>query len=260
MRRFRTRLEGFGRSLSLPEPQRGRLLEELAADLEDLYHAYRSAGLTAGEAERRALERLLPGETAAAELARLHRTLYVRVLTRIAGNDLATAERVVLGVLAVVLLAVAAAALPLPALLHAPSPFLLPVLGLGCGALLVALWCSQRLFLSGRVCAGDAGRGLGLLLLLLLAAPYLAVLGMAVDFYRAAGAIAEDPATATAAMVRLLRSDGILLLSALQLSLAGGVWWLALRLRAVDIRAAATAFRLRSRLVVEASSPRRGVA
>jgi hypothetical protein len=253
MRRFRTRLEGFGRSLSLPEPQRGRLLEELAADLEDLYHAYRSAGLTAGEAERRALERLLPGETAAAELARLHRTLYVRVLTRIAGNDLATAERVVLGVLAVALLAV-------PALLHAPSPFLLPVLGLGCGALLVALWCSQRLFLSGRVSAGDAGRGLDLLLLLLVAAPYLAVFGLVVDFYRSAGAIAEDPATATAVMVRLLRSDGILLLSALQLSLAGGVWWLALRLRAVDIRAAAAAFRLRSRLVVEASPPRRGVA
>jgi hypothetical protein len=259
MRRFRTLLEELGRGMAVPEPHRGRLLEELAADLEDLYAAYRAAGLDASEAERRAVQRLLPGAAEAAELALLHRPLYVRLLDRLTGGG-ARAERAALVLLSCVLLAATLAALPLRTLRVDPSPFLAPVLALGCGALLVALWCTHRLFLRGTVSADDAGTGLGLLFFLILAAPYVAVLGLATDLYVTLGRIEQVPAAATAELIRLLRSAGILLLSALQLSLFAALWWLALRVRVAEIRAAAGALQFRARLVVEAEPRRRGAA
>jgi hypothetical protein len=261
MSRFQTLLEELGRGMAVPEPHRGRLLEEVAADLEDLYAAYRGAGMGAREAERRALQRLLPGTAEAAELERLHRPVFVRLLDRLTGGSAgAGAERAALVLLSGALLAATLALLPLRTLLVDPSPFLAPVLALGCGALLAALWCTHRLFLRGDVSAGDAGRGLGLLLFLLLAAPYLAVLGLVVDFYVALGHIEQVPASATAELIRLLRSDGILLLSALHLSLLAALWWLALRVRVTQIRAAARALQFRARLVADAAPQTRGVA
>jgi hypothetical protein len=90
MTRFQTLLEDA--VAGLPEPQRGRVLEELAADLEDMYRAYRGAGYGAEESARRTADRVLPGPAAAAELERLHRRLhrppYRRLLERLTAGAL----------------------------------------------------------------------------------------------------------------------------------------------------------------------------
>jgi hypothetical protein len=260
MTRFQTLLEDLAGELSLPEPQRGRVLEELAADLEDMYRAYRGEGYGAEESERRTVERVLPGLAAAAELETLHRPLYQRMLHRLTVGARSRVERAGLVAASAVVLAVTLAGLPLDVLLSDRSPFLVPVLGLGCAALLVAVWCTHRLFLGGAASAKDATRGLDVLLLLILAPPYLAVLGLVVDFYHVSGTIARDPSWAVDGMVRLLRSSGVLLLGALQLSLVTALWWLALRVRAAGIRAAAAALHLRPRIVALDGTRSRDVA
>jgi hypothetical protein len=260
MTRFQTLLEELSRDLALPEPQRGRVLEELAADLEDMYRAYRGEGYGAEESARRTVDRVLPGLAAAAELERLHRPLYRRLLDRLTAGARSRVERFGLVVLSGVLLSATFVGLPVDVLLSDRSPFLFPVLALGCGALLVALWCTQRLFLAGAASAHDAARGLDVLLLLIVAPPFVAVLGFVIDFYVAAGAAAHDPSRAVGEMTRLLRSAGVLLLSSLQISLVAALWWLALRVRVAGIRATAAALQVRQRVVVVDGARSRDVA
>jgi hypothetical protein len=260
MTRFQTLLEELSRDLALPEPQRGRVLEELAADLEDMYRAYRGEGYGAAESERRTVERVFPGLAVAAELERLHRPLYQRLLARLTAGARSRVERATLVALSAVVLGATLSGLPLDVLLTDRSPFLVPVLVLGCGALLVALWCTHRLFLTGAASARDAARGLGVLLLLTVAAPYVAVLGLVADFYVAAGVAAADPSVAAAGMIGLLRSAGVLLLSALQISLVAALWWLALRVRVAGIRGAAAALRIEQRVVLVGGARGRDVA
>jgi hypothetical protein len=260
MTRFQTLLEELSRDLALPEPQRGRVLEELAADLEDMYRAYRGEGYGVAESERLTVDRVYPGLAVAAELERLHRPLYQRLLARLTAGARSRVERFGLVVLSAVLLGATLAGLPLDVLLTNRSPFLVPVLVLGCGALLVALWCTHRLFLAGAATARDAARGLGVLLLLILAPPFVAAVGLVIDFYGAAGVAAHDPSVAVSEMVGLLRSAGVLLLSSLLISLVAALWWLVLRSRVVSIRAAAEALQLRKRVVLLDAARGRDVA
>ncbi len=82
MRGFGAELRELAERLDLPQPMRSRILLELSADLTDLAAALRAEGATEEEARRRAVEVLFPSGAALAELERLHRPLYRRLVDR----------------------------------------------------------------------------------------------------------------------------------------------------------------------------------
>jgi hypothetical protein len=261
MTRFQASLEQLDAALTVPQPQRGRVIAELAADLEDLYGALRADGLSAADAERRALELVLPEGAALRELELLHQPLYRRLSSRLSGSARVRLERAAVVLLSLGVVGLTAAALPLGMLLADPSPFLVPVLALGCAGLVVALVCALRMFVLGAASPDDGARGLDFVLLVAAAGPYVAVTGMLIDFYMAIGHIMADPARTAAVLIRLLRTDGTLLVSALCLALLTALSWLLLHARLAVLREAAAApGRSTRRMVLLASTRGRDVA
>lgn len=257
---FLTRLERLEATLALPQPQRGRVLDELAADVEDLYRAYRAQGLDAAEAERRSLALLLPDAAAIADLERLHRPLYARMVSRLTHARRSHAERAAVIGLSVVVLALTLAGLPLPLLLFDPSPFLLPVLGLGVAGVVSGAVCAFRVFVRGVATAAEGARGLDWILAFASAGPFVAVFGFTLDLYVALGAVLGDGDRAAAILTRLLRADGALLASALALSLASGLIWLVVQARLALVREAVLPRRFGQRLALLAATGNREVA
>lgn len=256
MMRFQASLERIDAALTVPQPQRGRVIAELAADLEDLYGTLRADGLPVGDAERRALELVLPDSAALRELEVLHQPLYRRLSSRLSGSARMRLERAAVALLSLGVVGLTAAALPLGMLLADPSPFLAPVIALGCAGLVVAMLCALRMFVLGAASPDDGARGLDIVLLFAAAGPFVASTGMLIDFYIAIGNIMADPDRTAAVLIRLLRTDGILLVSALCLALLTSLSWLLLHARLAVVREAAAAPRSSTQRMVLLESTR----
>jgi hypothetical protein len=256
MTRFQASLERIDAALTVPQPQRGRVIAELAADLEDLYGTLRADGLPAADAERRALELVLPDGAALRELEVLHQPLYRRLSSRLSGSARVRLERAAVALLSLVVVGSTAAALPLGMLLTDPSPFLVPVIALGCAGVVTAMVCALRMFLLGAASPDDGARGLDIVLLFAAAGPFVAATGMLIDFYIAIGSIMADPDRTAAVLIRLLRTDGILLVSALCLALLTSLSWLLLHARLAVVREAAAAPRRSTQKMVLLKSTR----
>lgn len=100
MERFGRVLRRADRELRVREPERSRILLELAADLEDLYREYRSRGLSEDEARCRAEAWLAPDPGALSLLRRLHTPLPGRLLASLSEVGRSRLESLVLTVLA----------------------------------------------------------------------------------------------------------------------------------------------------------------
>ncbi len=149
MDRFGRVLRRAERRLEAPEPERSRILLEMAGDLEDLYRAYRERGLEEEEALRRAERWLAPSTVALALLRDVHLPAFDRLLDRLGGT---TRGRVELGMVALAsLLAVGAGVLGVlrSGALSASSPGLWTVAGLGVAGLGVGLRQGYALFVRG---------------------------------------------------------------------------------------------------------------
>lgn len=149
MDRFSRVLRQVDRRLRAPEPERSRILTEMALDLEDLYRSYRERGLSEAEARREAEKWLAPSTAALESLQSVHRPAFDRVLDRLSGT---TRGRVELGLVTVVsLLAVGGGVLAVlrSGALSASSPGLWIVAALGVAGLGVGLGQGYALFVRG---------------------------------------------------------------------------------------------------------------
>jgi len=139
MDRFGRVLRRVDRRLEVREPERSRILQELAVDLADLYRAYRDRGCSEEEARRRAEEWLLPDEDSLDSLRRLNRPLLERVLGPLSEVGRSRRETAVLTVLSLGAVAAGLAALGTSSLLRLSDPTVgavgvLGALGLGLAA------------------------------------------------------------------------------------------------------------------------------
>lgn len=104
MDRFGRALRRVEDRLEVGEPERSRILLELAVDLEGLYRTYRERGCSEEEALKRAEGWLVPDEGSLGELRRVHAGTPARLLdllTEIGGSGFATAALTVLSLLVV---------------------------------------------------------------------------------------------------------------------------------------------------------------
>lgn len=235
MRRFEAVLRRIGARLELPHPARSRVLHEIASDLEAAYGAYRTRGLDEEEAARRA-ERLLDPSWAALEaLERVHAPLYRRWLARFSQRTRHRAERAVLVVLAVTVLAGGVAGLVGAEVLRDPSPFLWPVLGLGAAALALGVGKAFLLYVKRDHSPRRLRGGLSALLVLGSAILTVGAVGVVIDAYRLAGAVVGAVESQVPLTLRWIRQDGTLLVVSLLLALALALVWFVCLRRAIAI-------------------------
>lgn len=139
MDRFGRVLRRVESRLRAPEPERSRILMEIAGDLEEMYRSYRDQGLDEDEARKETERWLAPSATALASLHSVHLPAFERLLDRLGGTARGRTE---LGLVA--LLSLAAVGSGLAGVLRsetvpATSPGLwsvavLVALGIGVGA------------------------------------------------------------------------------------------------------------------------------
>ena len=83
MRRFVPVLKRINERLVLPQPQKYRIMKEIAADLEDTFAVYLQQGLGEEEAEAKALEKVAADDKVIEQLMEIHETPVRKILRRL---------------------------------------------------------------------------------------------------------------------------------------------------------------------------------
>lgn len=219
MSRFADVLRATGDRLDLPQPARLRVLRELAADLEDLYDAYRARGCDEAEARRRAVESMDLSADALAALGAVHRGPVRRLLDRVSPDALARWERTLLGVLTLLALAVAVSLVDGRTVFADAGPWILAVLPAAAAALLIALAKAYQILLKQDHHPRRLHRGMDGLRILALVLPLLGLLGGWSEAYR----LSVDAAAAARPLAALLLAWGLRASALLVISLALGL-------------------------------------
>ncbi len=212
-------LEG---QMTLPTPDRLRILRELEGDLEAMRDSFMAGGMPEAEAVGRAREVLAPDPVTLQRLGALHQPRYHQATRGVAADRLRLLERSVLAACTGAIILAAALMLARADLLASPSPFLFPMLGLG--ALMAAAILSSVFRMWVRF-DDDQGPRLALVLLIAGAAITLGVVGTIVDFYRLAGRLAQNPANDLLLATEWIIRDAALIAVALVIAMAGGLTW-----------------------------------
>lgn len=219
--------------LRVPEPQRSRILLEIAQDLEDAYRGYLARGCSEEEARRRAEAVFAASDEALDALGELHRPALQRVLDRLSDADGHAAERTILTGLAVFALAVGIYGLAAAGLARPMSPFAWPLLVL----VAVAAWACGRIAARLHLPVGAQPRRIRLDILPGLAGGSLTLglLGFLLESWQLAASIEAGGPGGVAVAAPFLRRAAAQLTLSLILSLAIFFAWFHLRRRALEI-------------------------
>jgi hypothetical protein len=223
VRVFLPTLQALDRELPLPIPERVRILRELEFDLEELRARLEAEGHAPEEAQRQALEALVPAGSALTELGHVHAPLY-RILTENLRQDrLRAIERSLLAAATGGVLAFSTIGLAGMDVLTSPSPFLWLVLALG-GALFAAIVAEAfRLWVKKDHRRPSAG--LTVILAFSGSALMVGLAGVLIDFYLLAASLEADPTHSIVRVTEWLVRDAALLSISIVLALVGGSTW-----------------------------------
>lgn len=223
VRAFLPALKELERRLTVPIPDRLRILRELEYDLEELRARFEARGMPAEEARARALEALVPHGAAVRDLDWVHAPLYARLTSRMGERRLRLLERSALVLATATVLTAAGWVVMGLDLTVDPSPFLWPVLGLG-GVLFAAMVAKAfQLWIKRDHTTPD--RGVGGILALSGVVLGSGVVGVVMDLYLLATELELHPELAGRMAYQWLVRDCALLSVAILLALAGGLFW-----------------------------------
>jgi hypothetical protein len=147
MNRFAEILKRTGDRLDLPQPEKSRILLEIASDLEDLYDLYRGQGIDEEEAARRASEKLVVSDEALAQLVQIHESSFRKFLNRISDQAQTRWERVLLTALVIFVALYAGRELFSSQLYVRAGGFVWPILGIGLMTVFTAVFRIYALYI-----------------------------------------------------------------------------------------------------------------
>jgi len=253
--RFAARLKEAATGLEATLRVRRRVVSELAADLEDLYGAYRAEGLPVAEARRRAERVLAPSPEVLAALSRMHRPIWARLGDRFGEKGRHRVEWALLVALTTGFCALSVVLLLRASMTPAPVPFAVAILSVAFASLLYALGSGLAQYLGRWPRSGGARVDVMVLVVAAVAVLVLSGLGALVGLWRVAAAISANPALEVQEVLRwALESSGLGALG-LVVALADGLALLVLRRH--ESERVDEARRWSGSLVVEPSSPAR---
>jgi len=228
MSRFVEILHQTSERLTLPQPARSRVLLEIAADMDDLFVAYRERGLGEDEAREKTLEDMDLSDEALSQLAQVHAGPVRLVLDRLSSRTLQIWERALL-ILVVVSAFVAGDWLfSSDRLFRDAGIFAWPVLVVALAALVLSIVKFYQLFLkqdhSIRALHGSLDLILGLSVFLL----FLGFAGGWVEVWRLKQAAAVEPLPVVVFMLRWAMVATALLQLSLGLGILNALVWFGL--------------------------------
>ena len=223
MSAFQPALRGLDQDLTVPIPDRLRILRELEFDLEALSGELEARGMPPEQARARALDALVPDGATLRELDRLHTSHYRRLTRHFRPGRLRTIERSALALATVVVLLAEGFLLLRADWLRYASPFLWPVLGLG--ALLFAAIATLSFRLWVKRDHQDPAANFRVILLLSGLTLATGLFGALAGLFRLGGVLEAEPGLAGSLLPEWLAGSCVLLSFSLLLALAGGLAW-----------------------------------
>jgi hypothetical protein len=226
MSRFTGLLKRTAARLDLPQPVKSHVLLEMAADLEDMFAAYRERGLDEEEAARRVEEKFDASDDALTELACLHRSALRRGMDRFSDQARTGWERLVLVLIVLFVVATTGGMLTSGSFFADASVFVWPGAIIGLVAFAIFLAKAHQLFIKKEPGLRSLRRGLPSPLLLACASLFNGVfgffLGMQLSMFHMA---ADRKSAGIHFMSWLLGSSATMILSLLVAILAALFWF-----------------------------------
>lgn len=222
-REFLPALRELERRLSVPIPERVRILRELEFDLEQLRTRLVASGLSAEAARARALEALVPDRVVLEQLDDLHAPVYRRLTRGVRDDRLRLWERTALALATAALLLVEALFLVGSWTVATPPHLVWPVLGAGALLFAVIAVNAFRLWIKGD--HRPHGLGVGMILGLAGATLFVGLTAAFIDTYQVFGTLAAAPEMTETLVLRWLRRDTALLSVSILIALAGALAW-----------------------------------
>jgi len=184
MSRFREFLKETSAKLDLPQPEKSRILLEIASDMEDLYEVYREKGMDEEAAAARTIEKFALSDEALADLVSVHQSPLQRLLGRISAQACARWERILIALVVCFAIATAGRSLLTTRLFDQANAYVWPILTLAVAILALAAYHAGRLYILRRHRERNLRRGIHWILGLGTASLVVGFTGFTVELYR----------------------------------------------------------------------------
>ncbi len=228
MNRFAEVLRKIDSRLDLPQPARGRIMLEIAADVEDLFEVYRGRGLDEAEALSRVEEKFTVSEEAIAELVAIHQPAYRRFTDSLSAQARTRFERVLLAILLVSMFGVGLPLLARAEMIRQASDFVWPILAIAAATGMIVLVKLYQLYVKKDHRSRRLRYGLSLLLLGSGASLLAAGFGFTVGLHQVMEKLVLDVEGLWLYVVRWLLTGAPVMLLGLLTAMAAALFWLML--------------------------------
>jgi hypothetical protein len=212
----------------VPSPERARILQEIAADFEDMRAELMRRGMDAPEAEAEAHRLLAPSDTAITALASVHEPFYASLARRFS-TEMRLAEWLVLVGVTLAAIGLSVEALLRSGLLRTPSPLLWPLLAVTGVVLVRAGRKAIQLLVARDHEPARLHDGMGSLLIASGLAVVLGFGGATYEALRLADRLERAPERTGELVPRWLLDTSVLLGAGLATALIGGLAWFLLQ-------------------------------
>ncbi len=228
--------------LDLPQPAKGRILAEIAADLEGLHHHYLEQGLSEEDARSKAAEMADLADETLMQLVEVHQSGITRWLDGLSMQARAGWERGLFIIMVAMLLFSGVPIIAGEDFFSDSNPFIWPVAVFGLCALMLVIWKSYLLYIRKDHRIGRIHRGLSSLIFLGMLSTALAVFGFTVELYIALKKLIFHQEGLWLYLIEWLQRGTPLLLFSLSITLSTALIWFLLTSKVQKIVAAELPF------------------
>jgi hypothetical protein len=241
MKRFTNLLRRAGERLDLPQPEKSRILLEIASDLDDSYRLYLGKGYSEGEAAKKAEEMFDVSDEALEQLVRIHESKFRKLLGRISEQAQTRWERVILVAIVLFIAGAAGRNLFSADLFRQASSFVWPLLVLSFGTLAVAVFQAYKLYIKKDHSVGRLQSGLPWLLAMAGLSLLTGFLGSLLEMYRSVVMSTEHVERSLVYLVDwALRCSAMMIVSLLVAIAAAVIWFVLMaKVRRIEVAEAA---------------------
>ena len=141
MKQFSNLLKNLNSKMDLPQPVKSRIILEIAADLNDLYHLYLKRGLNETDAASKAREKFEVSDEIISDLSDIHNNLFQQWLDRAIGKTQTFWERVLFVLILLFLMITTIYVVLTTPFFSEASKFVYPILAILIGVLI--LWFAK---------------------------------------------------------------------------------------------------------------------
>ncbi len=188
MNRFAPLLKKVNKRLNLPQPIKSKIVLEIAADLDDLFHFYLTKGLNENEAIQRAEEKFdVADEEALSQLVRIHESVFGKFIHRFSERAQTRWERVALVITLLFIVVISTRTIVVTQFFSQASIFIWPILGIAFGAIILSLVKFYNLYIKKDHNIKKLRAGLTSVLFLGGLSLFVGACGYFIEIYSAAG-------------------------------------------------------------------------